>query len=60
MREARGRYALPGAELLRRAEAMPGRYRTRCLRVAGLADGAAANPFESVLRAVAWRFPASR
>jgi very-short-patch-repair endonuclease len=32
---------------------MPDRYRRRCLRVAELADGRAANPFESVLRAVA-------
>jgi hypothetical protein len=32
---------------------MPDRYRARCLRVALLADGRAANPFESVLRAIA-------
>jgi very-short-patch-repair endonuclease len=41
------------AELLRRAEAMPDRYRSRCLRVAAQADGRAANPFESVLRCLA-------
>ncbi len=40
------------ADLLRRAEAMPDRYRARCLRVAQHADGRAANPFESVLRAI--------
>jgi very-short-patch-repair endonuclease len=39
--------------LIRRAEAMPDRYRARCLRVAHAADGRAANPFESVLRAIA-------
>ena len=39
--------------LLRLAEAMPDRYRSRCLRVATLADGRAENPFESVLRAIA-------
>jgi very-short-patch-repair endonuclease len=40
-------------ELIRRAEAMPTRYRARCLRVAEHADGRAENPFESVLRAIA-------
>jgi very-short-patch-repair endonuclease len=40
-------------ELLRRAESMPDRYRSRCVRVAEHADGRAANPFESVLRAIA-------
>lgn len=39
--------------LVRRAETMPDRYRQRCLRVAEHADGRAANPFESVLRAIA-------
>ncbi|HYO38382.1 MAG TPA: DUF559 domain-containing protein [Nocardioidaceae bacterium] len=39
--------------LVSRAARMPGRYRTRCLRVAELADARAANPFESVLRAIA-------
>ena len=39
--------------MIRLAEAMPVRYRSRCLRVASLADGSAANPFESVLRAIA-------
>ncbi len=46
----------PG-ELLRRAEAMPSRHRTRCVRVAACADGRAANPFESVLRAIALDVP---
>ncbi len=41
------------AELTRRAEAMPERHRARCLRVVAAADGRAANPFESVLRAIA-------
>jgi very-short-patch-repair endonuclease len=41
------------AELVRRAEEMPDRYRTRCVRVAQHADARAANPFESVLRAIA-------
>ena len=40
-------------QLVRGAEAMPDRYRARCLRVAEHADGRAANPFESVLRAIA-------
>jgi very-short-patch-repair endonuclease len=40
-------------ELIRRAEAMPGRYRARCLRVVGAATGKPANPFESVLFAIA-------
>ena len=40
-------------ELLERAETMPARYRARCLRVAAHADSRAANPFESVLRAIA-------
>lgn len=44
-------------ELLRRAEAMPDRYRARCVRVAEQADGRAANPFESVLRAIALDVP---
>lgn len=44
-------------ELLLAAEAMPDRYRARCLRVAWHADGRAANPFESVLRAIALKVP---
>ena len=44
-------------ELLQAAERMPDRYRARCLRVAREADGRAANPFESVLRAVALDVP---
>jgi len=39
------------------AERMPDRYRARCLRVAQEADGRAANPFESVLRAIALDVP---
>lgn len=35
------------------AELVPSRYRPRCRRVAQHADGRAANPFESVLRALA-------
>ena len=41
------------SDLIRRAEAMPDRYRARCLRVARAASEQAANPFESVLRAIA-------
>jgi hypothetical protein len=44
-------------ELLVAAEAMPDRYRARCLRVAWHADGRAANPVASVLRAVALDVP---
>jgi very-short-patch-repair endonuclease len=44
-------------DLLERAEAMPARYRARCQRVARRADGRAANPFESVLRAIALDVP---
>jgi very-short-patch-repair endonuclease len=39
--------------LLQVAERVPPRYRARCRRVAQHADGRAANPFESVLRALA-------
>lgn len=39
--------------LLQLAELVPPRYRPRCRRVASHADGRAANPFESVLRALA-------
>ncbi len=44
-------------DLVRRAEAMPDRYRSRCLRVADEADARSANPFESVLRAIALDVP---
>ena len=44
-------------ELLEAAEEMPDRYRARCLRMAREADGRAANPFESVLRAIALDVP---
>ncbi|MGH3587829.1 MAG: hypothetical protein ACRDQ0_16055, partial [Pseudonocardia sp.] len=40
-------------QLLDLAERVPSRYRARCRRVAREADGRAANPFESVLRAIA-------
>jgi very-short-patch-repair endonuclease len=43
--------------LLRRAEAAPARHRARCVRVARAADARAANPFESVLRAIALTVP---
>lgn len=43
--------------LLIRATEQPRRYRARCLRVAQAADGRAANPFESVLRAIALDVP---
>ena len=44
--------------LIRHAETMPNRYRSRCLKVAFAASGKAANPFESVLRAIARDVPA--
>jgi very-short-patch-repair endonuclease len=47
-------------DLLERAEEMPERYRARCVRVAEHADGRAANPFESVLRAIALEVPGLR
>lgn len=50
---ARRHGAVTQAELVRLAEAMPDRHRARCLRVAFASDGRAANPFESVLRAIA-------
>jgi very-short-patch-repair endonuclease len=40
-------------ELFELAEQMPSTGRSACLRVARAADGRAANPFESVLRAIA-------
>jgi len=43
--------------LVQLAEAMPDKHRARCLRVALEADGRAANPFESVLRAIALDVP---
>jgi very-short-patch-repair endonuclease len=44
-------------ELIERAAGMPGRYAARCSRVAHRADRRAANPFESVLRAIALEVP---
>ncbi|MDX6300390.1 MAG: hypothetical protein QOF53_1604 [Nocardioidaceae bacterium] len=49
--------AVTRGRLLQRAGAMPDRYRARCLRVAQHADARAANPFESVLRAIALDVP---
>lgn len=49
--------SLTKGRLLELAEAMPDRHRPRCLRVAEQADGRAANPFESVLRAIALDVP---
>lgn len=49
--------AVTRGELVQRAEQAPDRYRARCLRVAGSADGRADNPFESVLRAIALDVP---
>lgn len=46
--------------LLRLAQAMNGPGRSRCLRVARAATGRAANPFESVLRAIALEVPGLR
>lgn len=43
---------LTPARLVELAGAMPRMHRVRCLRVAQAADGRAANPFESVLRAI--------
>jgi very-short-patch-repair endonuclease len=49
-----------GAELLERAEALDPQLRPRVRRVLRLADPAAANPFESVLRAIALDVPGLR
>lgn len=49
--------AVTREELIRRARREPARYRARCLRVAEAADPRAANPFESVLRAIALEVP---
>jgi len=43
--------------LLQLGEAVPGRGRAACLRVAREANGKAANPFESVLRAISLDIP---
>ena len=45
------------AELLRATSALRGRGATQARRVAREADGRAANPFESVLRAIVLEFP---
>lgn len=47
-------------ELLSLAEQVPTTHRTECRRVAREADGRAANPFESVLRAVSLDVPGLR
>lgn len=49
--------ALGKAELLEAASSQPKRHRPRCVAVAQAADGRAANPFESVLRAIALDVP---
>lgn len=49
--------AVSKSRLLELARQMPDRYRARCLRVVQAADGRAANPFESVLRAIALDIP---
>lgn len=43
--------------LIELAARMPDRFREQCLRVAEAADGRAANPFESVLRAIGLDVP---
>lgn len=48
------------AELVAAARRLPNRGRARCLRVIRFADGRSANPFESVLRAIAIEVPALR
>ena len=45
------------SQLIRLAEQVPSTGRAECLRVAREADGRAANPFESVLRAIALDVP---
>jgi very-short-patch-repair endonuclease len=45
------------AQLREAADRQPARYRARCRKVARHADGRAANPFESVLRAIAIDIP---
>lgn len=47
-------------QLLAAAEEVPLRYRARCRRVSQCADARAANPFESVLRAIALDVPGLR
>lgn len=47
-------------ELTTAAGSMPVRHRERCMRVAREADGRAANPFESVLRALSLDVPTIR
>ncbi len=49
--------ALDQVQLVRLAAQMPRRHRPACLRVAFAANGRAANPFESVLRAIALDVP---
>lgn len=54
---ARRHGALSAGDMLRVAESLCGPGRARCLRVAQEADARAANPFESVLRAIALDVP---
>lgn len=49
--------SITGGRLLALAEQAAGPGRVNCLRVAREADGKAANPFESVLRAIALNIP---
>ena len=48
------------ATLLRAAERSPRTGRPRVVRVVGAGDARADNPFESVVRAIAWEFPSLR
>ena len=48
------------SELLAAAYASPRTGRSRAVRVADAADGRAANPFESLLRAIALQVPGLR
>lgn len=52
--------AVTKERLLELAERMPTQHRAQCRRVAAEADGRAANPFESVLRAIALDVPRLR
>lgn len=52
--------AVTKGRLLELAERMPTQHRAQCRRVAAAADDRAANPFESVLRAIALDVPGLR
>lgn len=51
---------LSQADLVRLADAVPAMHRPACLRIAFAADGRAANPFESALRAISRDVPGLR